>query len=361
MTGQSHAASTPETLLFESIGEMVAGLSYSHTIITVPLHDLEKQVNDYRGALEKEFNQDHLKTVLNQALANGSHVSDPGPHAVNIFKKWTRIGATHLNEVDALRQRVSRLFELLPPTLNDMEDRITADFQAPPVVLSEWSVRGTPLERSYEDFFKKPLSSRNKRALPVIALSGAALAFGGAGTLFGRLGMKGTARVQDQLLTIQNRQETIIKAAWETDRQVGILRKEIMDMILANAISDQFDTAVLLARLRTYFSQLETKVSQHEHLLQQLQHQKLAVDFLDQRALRALALLFNQAKKRAKSLGFHLLLQRLPNQGILFLQQRCYSSLRSTPPTNCTGGLHNETVSATSVSATVLQRHLHHP
>jgi hypothetical protein len=117
MTGQSHAASTPETLLFESIGEMVAGLSYSHTIITVPLHELEKQVNDYRGALEKEFNQDHLKSVLNQAIANGSHVADPGPLATNIFKKWTRIGATHLNEVDALRQRVSRIFELQAPLL----------------------------------------------------------------------------------------------------------------------------------------------------------------------------------------------------------------------------------------------------
>jgi hypothetical protein len=106
--------------------------------------------------------------------------------------------------------------------------------------------------------------------------------------------MKGTARVQNQLLTIQHRQETIIKAAWETDRQVGLLRKEIMDMLLTNAINDQLDTAVLLARLGTYFSQLETKVSQHEHLLQQLQHQKLAVDFLDQCAL---TLLFNQAKK----------------------------------------------------------------
>lgn len=307
MAGQSHAASTPETLLFESIGEMVAGLSYSHTIITVPLNDLERQVDDYRGALEKEFNLDHLKTVLNKALANTSQVSDPIPFANNIFKKWTRIGATHLKEVDALRSRVSRMFEILPPTMNEMEDRVTADFHAPPIVLSEWSVRGTPLERSYEDFFKKPLAPRNKRALPVLALGGAALAFGGAGTLFGWLGMKGTSRVQAQLLDIQHRQDVIIKAAWETDRQMGILRKEISDMLLTNAINEQFDAVVLLARLRTYFSQLETKVSQHEHLLQQLQHQKLAVDFLDQRAL---TLLFNQAKKRAKSLGFHLLLQR---------------------------------------------------
>jgi hypothetical protein len=151
MTGQSHAACTPETLLFESIGEMVAGLSYSHTIITVPLHELEKQVNDYRGALKKKLNQEHLKTVLNQALANGSHVSDPGPYATNIFKKWTRIGATHLKEVDALHMRVSRIFELLPPTLNDMEDQITADFHALPVVLSEWSARGTPLERFFQE------------------------------------------------------------------------------------------------------------------------------------------------------------------------------------------------------------------
>ena len=307
LSGQAHAASTPETLLFESIGEMVSGLSYSHTVITVPLGELEQQIFDYRKTLEREFHQDRLQDLLKQAFPNTSS-SDPALKAQNVFKKWSRIGALHLAEVEALRARVDCLFDLVPQNKKTMEDRVTSPFQAPPVATeTEWSSQGSKLERRYEDFFKRPLGKREKRALPLVALGGAALLFGGAGTLFGWLGLKGSARLQDQLRTIQHRQDTIIKAAWEADKKIEVVRQELQDLLLANAISDHFDPTVLLARLRTYSAQLELKVSKHERLMQELQHQKLAVDFLDARSLN---MLFSQAQKRAKSLGFHLLLQR---------------------------------------------------
>jgi len=309
LAGQAQAATTPETLLFESIGEMVAGLSYSHTVVTVPLGELEQQVIDYRTTLTKEFRQDQLMDTLNQVFANASNSSDFDLKVPTVFKKWSRIGAIHLAEVDALRTRVDHLFDLVPPTQKTMEDRVTSAFQAPPIATpeGEWSSQGSKLERRYEDFFKRPLGKREKRALPLVALGGAGLLFGGAGTLFGWLGIKGTTRLQQQLSIIQRNQDAIIKAAFETDKKLEVVRQELQDLLLASAISDHFDPTVLLARLRTYTSQLESKVSKHERLLQELQHQKLAVDFLDARSLNQL---FHQAKKRAKSLGFNLLLQR---------------------------------------------------
>ena len=83
LSGQAHAASTPETLLFESIGEMVSGLSYSHTVITVPLGELEQQIFDYRKTLEREFHQDRLQDLLKQAFPNSSSSSDPALKAQN--------------------------------------------------------------------------------------------------------------------------------------------------------------------------------------------------------------------------------------------------------------------------------------
>ncbi len=146
-------------------------------------------------------------------------------------------------------------------TWNDMEDSVTSTSRAVGMVSTRYAARAI-----VRRLLQETVGPRNKQALPFLALGGAALAFGRASTLFGWLGMKGTTRVQNQLFNIQHRQDVIIKAAWETGRQVGLLCKEIMDMLLSNAINNQFDTVVLLALLQTYFSQLETKVSQQEHL-----------------------------------------------------------------------------------------------
>ena len=312
LVGQSQAASTPETLLFESIGEMVAGLSYSHTIVTVDMGELEQQILDYRKALEKEFNREHLQSVLDTAFQNlpfrqnATFQTDSTTLAASVFSKWSSIGAAHLSEVDALRARVDRMFDLLPSARSAVEDRITTDFHTPSSASPSWSARGSNHTRSYEDTFKRPLK-RNRRALPLLALGGAALAFGTSGTLFGWLGLKGSIRANDQLLLLKNTQDQIIMAAFETDRKIQRLQQEVINLLLSSAIADHFDTSVLLARLRTHVSLLENKVARHEHLLQQLQNQQLAVDFLDDRSLN---LLYHHAKKRAKLLGFQLLIQR---------------------------------------------------
>ncbi len=58
--------------------------------------------------------------------------------------------------------------------------------------------------------------------------------------LIGWLGIKGSASVQSQLLDIQHWQDIIIKVAWETNCQVGLLLKEIMDMLLTSVVDDQY-------------------------------------------------------------------------------------------------------------------------
>jgi hypothetical protein len=309
LTGQAQAATTPETLLFESIGEMVAGLSYSHTIITVPLGELEKQLLDYRKTLHAEFSEERLKQTLEEFFPNSTLNLDMAPTASRTFAKWVRIGALHLAELDALRVRVDRLFDLIPTSDANMDGRVTANFDSPPPSVPEdpWSPRKSSQQQlQYEELLRPTELPRKRRALPLIALGGAALLFGSAGTLFGWLGIKGSKRVQEQLDAIQHRQDGILKAVWDNDKRIGDLQKELKNLIVANGIADTFDPAVLLARLRTHSAILEAKVSKHERLLQQLQQQRLSVDFLDHHSL---VQLFQQAKRRAKTLGFHLLLQ----------------------------------------------------
>jgi len=66
----STASANTDTLLFESIGEMVAGLSYSHTIVAIPVHHLQDQILEYHSTLCREFNDTTLDTLYNDAMRN---------------------------------------------------------------------------------------------------------------------------------------------------------------------------------------------------------------------------------------------------------------------------------------------------
>ncbi len=310
MVGHIEAASTPETLLFESIGEMVSGLSYSHTIIAVPIDELRLQIIDYKRALEHEFNVDTLRNIYHQAVRNSTEKLDlPLSFEKSVFKKWMKIGATHLMEADQLLQRVQLFYEVLPDERDppETEDRETNNFRRPAPPDTEWRSKGTPIERTYEEALKRPSLRRPKRALPFMALGAAALVFGGSGTLFGWLGFRGSSRVYDQLNIISQRQDQLVRINEQILKSMAQMEKEITALLIQNALEDQFEPSVLLARLRTHIGHLHDRVAQHEHLLQQLQHRRLAIDFLDEQALN---LLFHQVDRRARSVGFQLLLNR---------------------------------------------------
>ncbi len=130
--------------------------------------------------------------------------------------------------------------------------------------------------------------------------------FGGAGTLFGWLGVCGSQRVGEQMQAIEAVQGAIYKISAEQVRQTGILAKSVTQILVDNALKEKFDTGVLLARLRAHVSAVQDRVAQYEGLIQELQSQRLAVDFLDTPSLN---LLFNHARKRAMNMGFLFLLQ----------------------------------------------------
>jgi hypothetical protein len=89
-------------------------------------------------------------------------------------------------------------------------------------------------------------------------------------------------------------------------QQTGEMFKTITQILVENALKEKFDTGVLAARLRAHVSGVNTRVSQYESLIQELQNQRLAVDFLD---VPSLNLLFNHARRRAMNMGFLFLLQ----------------------------------------------------
>jgi hypothetical protein len=190
---QSQAASTSETLLFESIGETVVGLSYSHTVLSIPLTELERQVQDYKQALLRDFNEDAIDSKITYQVITQSDMLGI-KHIEAVRENWLQIGAIHLEEVERIEKRVARLFEILSPSkTSSPDDRTVFNFKEPtdPNADAEWIDISDRLQKKETQLRK---GKRPKRALPLL-MAGAALMFGGAGTLFGWLGIRGSQRV----------------------------------------------------------------------------------------------------------------------------------------------------------------------
>ncbi len=140
LIGQSQAASTSETLLFESIGEMVVGLSYSHTVLNVPFTELEKQVQDYKNALLREFTKEAIDHKITYQVI--TQTKKLGPENIEAVRdNWLSVGAIHLEEVERIEKRVARHFEILSPSKsNSPEDRTVFNFKEPydPNADAEW-------------------------------------------------------------------------------------------------------------------------------------------------------------------------------------------------------------------------------
>ena len=169
-------------------------------IVTISIRDLEHQVLDYKHTLEKEFHTDHLQSIYDQIvqnLTNPKHplVGNSDKFHRTVFKVWAVIGAIHMAEVDDMYNQIALLYELLPKTESNHDERVKNEFHRPSEPDSEWIASGHPRERIYEKNFDHPLkkTARPKRMIPAFALGTAALVFGGSGTLFGWLGMRGLA------------------------------------------------------------------------------------------------------------------------------------------------------------------------
>jgi len=286
----STANANTDTLLFESIGEMVAGLSYSHTIVAIPIHQLQDQILEYHSTLCREFNDTTLDTLYNDAMKNLSR-DEISATAVkrNILRNWKTIGYLHKQEVEEVIERVTALMNVLPSELPSQMSENRVD------TMDEYESDTTPATPG-----KRP-----RRAIGLIIGAIAGIALGGTGTLFGTMGLANSNRLRDQVDALSDK---VYQLEVDVSRHGLILQEvqaQLQTVFVVNALKDAFDPAMLLARLRTHFSRLDRLVVKHEMLLQALQNRRISTTFL---AKEKVDQIFLQAQRRAKSLGCQLLL-----------------------------------------------------
>ena len=117
---------SPQPILFESIGTMVASLSYLHTYIPLNLSAIEDQILRYREALTPDgLNYLPLLNVTRERQQNGTHryFSKVGSMRTEIspltIKLWDEIVDIHMREVDDLLLDIRTLKAILPEQSED--------------------------------------------------------------------------------------------------------------------------------------------------------------------------------------------------------------------------------------------------
>jgi len=281
------ARANSDTLLFESIGELVAGLSYSHTIVSVPVLDLQAQVHAYRDTLVAEFHNETIEKIFANQKRGYVPVDDHNKFIhlkKKIFSDWVSIGGLHIIEVDSLVDRIDALVHLLP---SDIPQTVSHN------IIDEY------------DTADSGTLSRPPRAVGALLGMVGGFLLGGAGTLFGTLGLASSKRLKEQLEVVQKHVDILYVQNAEMNETLQDVRSQVQDLLMVNALKDTFDTTMLLTRLRTHYSKLSGLIDKHEKLLQALQTRRLSTTYLPKDQIDAL---FIQAQRRAKTLGCSLLL-----------------------------------------------------
>jgi len=306
------ARANSDTLLFESIGELVAGLSYSHTIVSVPVLDLQAQVHAYRDTLVAEFHNETIEKIFANQKRGYVPIDDHNKFIhlkKKIFSDWVSIGGLHIIEVDSLVDRIDALVHLLPLDIpqtvshNIIDEYDTADSGT----LSRPPIPQTVSHNIIDEYDTADSGTLSRPPRAVGALLGMVGGFllGGAGTLFGTLGLASSKRLKEQLEVVQKHVDILYVQNSEMNETLQDVRSQVQDLLMVNALKDTFDTTMLLTRLRTHYSKLSGLIDKHEKLLQALQTRRLSTTYLPKDQIDAL---FIQAQRRAKTLGCSLLL-----------------------------------------------------
>ena len=345
------AAQNTQPILFESIGTMVAALSYLHTYIPLNLTAIEEQIILYQVSLTP--NKQHYIPLLNitrkkmqgsmqyYTLAANKEV-EVSPLTI---KLWEEIIALHLKEVDDFLVDIRTLKSILPTVSNEQDDVIQGQGRNPDHKRNPPRPSTTPHpdnsdrkrdawgDVDYADKYiddtsdsphpksttKSPFSIHHKwnpigvrprifkRALPLLIAAGAAAVPGVLGTSLGIYSINQINKIWTEVNTNRNSVNRLITVADAHDVHLQELDSAIREVGMLVQSLFLFNPSMLTNRLLRIESQIKSRVQKATHLIQQVQHRRLPVDYLTDADIK---LLFATLAKRADSVGCRLAIDK---------------------------------------------------
>ena len=160
------------------------------------------------------------------------------------------------------------------------------------------------------DFVQNCNNGRDKRAVGagVIAM-GAVGALGGLlGTFLGMYNVAEIKQLQNQVGNLNEQSKLLMEISLKQEKAIQDLLLSIDNVNSALQGLIVHNPSVLQARLSHHISMFKDKVRQSLHVIQELQHRRLAVDYLDKAELNAM---HEALKNQAHTLGYELLPEKI--------------------------------------------------
>jgi len=304
VSSQPITTTSTESMLFEYRGDIVAGLSYVHSVIPMDIPGLINRIDKYETAIRDEFQENRLHTTFLEMVAQTQKGSLVKVKAADLafnqsaISKWREIAGNHLTQVHLLRDQLAALLEFLPPIDNELQHEVAkADTQ-------EWNDVFTKINNPTQ---KRTRRRRKRNPIAIAAVAGGILL---GGTIMGIYNTDQINKIWAELEVVNQKLMAFKITVDAMGAEIEELQNTMHGVLLRELLDYAFDPAVLNSRLQMQYEVLRLQVTRMSNAMQQVQHRRLAVDYLDKNTLFKI---FSQAKFRAKSAACNVLVNH-PSQ-----------------------------------------------
>ena len=282
-TFTSHLTVRSHHVIFENIGQMAGALSYQHVKLTLNFSSIENQFIHYEAALQK---------LYTDTMARPEGPTEYAP---------ARTTALIFNDNKAMNLKVIELYRKeaieLQAAVNNFRDSL-------PEVSS-----GPRSKRSILDTGRKIYKAAKTVSGIVQGVSSlfraASLPFGILGTFIGLFQAHQIDNLRKELHETIEAHNRLVEVVQEQITFVQKIEKDVVDLGTVLRVAVLHNPGVTAARLHRIEGQIKRRLEIAIHTLQQAQHRRLAVDFLDSRQLQ---LLYSKLQEQAELNGCTLLI-----------------------------------------------------
>jgi len=271
-------------VIFENIGQMAGAISYQHVKLTLNLSSIVAQHN-------------LVHTQLTELLQN--FVSNP-PGILYEKNSWIKRG--HSNAIQILRLQLidseefrkdlSSLYMSLPVPQNGLDDIELRQRRSIAKIL-KFTKKAIPVIR----FANKVLQ------VTKFGTSAVSLPFGIFGTFMGLYTTGQVNKLRRELYDVVAAHNRLVEVVQTHDKEIVELQQNVDDIKAYLTYSTELDIAHTSAKISRLRNQLISRYHVAVHVIQQLQHRRLAVDFLTGEQIQRMFIQLNvQAEANACTL-----------------------------------------------------------
>jgi len=331
-------------------------------VVPIDVGGLEKAIWDYEQVLTKEFEQSRLERTYREFINKLKQKDgfNKTYHTLDFQRStmahWHDVGQSHLKEIQQLRDRCKTLFEILPPLSQEslspyFDVRTPGDLRssAPSIFDAGFKKLDDVSYPKFNNSVKTPHNSlRGKRDAsdpapeqpfshndpylamgPITKPSSGTSSDGGnvtqvrekrspllvagavlgvvAGTAFGIYNTIQINKIWGELEKVDKKILAFEQTLSEFSKDMVEIQDEVHGFILKDIADNAFDSGVLLSRLRIQYTDFQDKVNRMFSVLQEVQHRRLATDYLDDVTLKQI---YSQAKSRARSVNHYVVIRQ---------------------------------------------------